>query len=78
MIERERDYFEEFVQLVRSQWEAGHVDHAAIIQATMREQPPTPQAELIVGGWIEMSIKGLVHAFDRQAKKEREAAEQGR
>lgn len=76
MIERERAYFEEFVQLVRSQWEAGHVDHAAIIQATKREQPPTPQAELIVAGWIEMSIKGLVFAFDRQAKKEREAAEQ--
>ncbi len=78
MIERERQYFEEFVQLVRSQWEVGYVDHAAIIQASMREQPPTPQAELIVAGWIEMSIKGLVHAFDRQAKKEREAAEQGR
>jgi hypothetical protein len=32
---------------------------------------------LIVAGWIEMSIKGLVHTFDRQAKKEREAAERG-
>jgi len=78
MIEREREYFEQFVALVRSQWEARNVDHAAIIQATMREQPPTPQAELIVAGWIEMSIKGLVHAFDRQARKEREAVEQGR
>jgi glyoxylase-like metal-dependent hydrolase (beta-lactamase superfamily II) len=77
MIERECAYFEEFVQLVRGQWETGHVDHAAIIQASMREQPPTPQAELIVAGWIEMSIKGLVHAFERQARKEREAAEQG-
>lgn len=77
LIARERERYEQFVRLVRSQWEAG-VNAAAVIEAMMTEQPPTPQAETILAGWLEMSIRGLVFAFERQAKKEREAAQQGR
>jgi glyoxylase-like metal-dependent hydrolase (beta-lactamase superfamily II) len=78
LIQRERERYEQLVEMVHTAWQQGNVDHAAIIQAMMTEQPSTPEGEAIVVGWLEMSIKGLVHAFERQAKKEHEAAEQGR
>lgn len=76
LIERERERYEQFVEMVHGAWLEGHVDHSAIIQATMTDRPATPEGEAIVVGWIEMSIKGLVHHFERQAKKAREAAPQ--
>ncbi len=73
LIEREAELFEQFVEMVHRAWLEGHVDHGAIIQAMMTDRPATPAGEAIVAGWIEMSIKGLVHYFERQARKAREA-----
>lgn len=74
LIEHERDRYEQLVDLVQTAWQQGQVDHHAIIQTMMTAQPATPEGQAIVTGWLEMSIKGLVHTFERQAKKEREAA----
>jgi glyoxylase-like metal-dependent hydrolase (beta-lactamase superfamily II) len=74
LIEHLHERYEQLVTLVRNAWEQGDLDHDAIIKQMMTEQPSTPEGQAVVAGWLEMSIKGLVHAFERQAKREREAA----
>lgn len=61
--------FEELYGLVRAQWEAGAVDHAAVVRALYREQPASAQHAAIIAGWINMSVDGLVVAFERAARK---------
>jgi glyoxylase-like metal-dependent hydrolase (beta-lactamase superfamily II) len=72
IIDRLHEQFEQFVALVHAGWSAGQIDHAAIIKQMLAgRRPASPQAELVTAGWIEMSINGLVVAFEREAKKER-------
>lgn len=71
-----QERFEELAHLVRNQWEAGHVDHDAIIRTTL-ERTGSSQAidghtRWLMAGWVEMSIKGLVVFFERQAKQARQ------
>jgi glyoxylase-like metal-dependent hydrolase (beta-lactamase superfamily II) len=68
-IQRLQEQYEQFFELVRTGWEAGHVDHKAIVQAMMNTASVESQGDAIVAGWIEMSINGLVFAFEREADK---------
>lgn len=61
--------FEYLVAVVEAQWRAGHVDHAAIVQDMLDRHELSPQHAAIMVGWINMSINGLVHAFERAARK---------
>jgi glyoxylase-like metal-dependent hydrolase (beta-lactamase superfamily II) len=70
LIERLSEQYERLVSLVQQGREAGNVDHDAITRAMMIADPPDERAALMVAGWVEMSIKGLMHFFDRQARKQ--------
>lgn len=72
VIDRLAEAFEQFVALVRAGWEAGQIDHEAILRQMLAGRDiATQQAALVISGWIEMSIKGLIVAFEREAKKAR-------
>jgi glyoxylase-like metal-dependent hydrolase (beta-lactamase superfamily II) len=72
-IEILQERFERLVALVQPAWEAGYVDHAAVIRAMLGKATTDSHTEWLMAGWIEMSINGLVLFFDRQAAKAREA-----
>jgi glyoxylase-like metal-dependent hydrolase (beta-lactamase superfamily II) len=72
-IELLHERFEQLVTLVQTGWAAGHVDHAAVIQALLGKATTDTHTEWLMAGWIEMSINGLVLFFERQAQKAREA-----
>lgn len=70
LIERLREQYERLVRLVREGWESGNVDHGAITRAMLPEGGHDDRTMLATAGWVEMSINGLVHFFDRQARKQ--------
>lgn len=72
-IDRLHERFEQLVELVRSGWEAGHVDHDAILRAMLGKATADDHSQWLMAGWIEMSINGMVLFFERQAQKAREA-----
>ncbi len=68
-IEKLRARYEQLVALVQVGWEAGHVDHQAILRAMYDVESVDTQGEAVIVGWVEMNINGLVHAFERQARQ---------
>ncbi|HEX6292269.1 MAG TPA: MBL fold metallo-hydrolase [Herpetosiphonaceae bacterium] len=72
-IEMLRERFERLVALVHTAWEAGHVDHEAIIRTMIGRPPSDSHTQWLMEGWVEMSINGLTLFFERQAAKAREA-----
>lgn len=72
LIDDLHEQYEHFVELVEAAWQSGQVDHAALIRQILEQRAPaSQQAATVMAGWIEMSINGLVVAFERQAKKAR-------
>lgn len=71
VIDRLHEQFERLVGLVRAGWEHGQIDRAAILKQMLSEDMSSEQAAVVTAGWIEMSINGLVVAFEREAKKAR-------
>lgn len=69
LIDRLHEQFERLVALVRADWERGQIDRAAILKQMLPDHVFSEQAAVVMAGWIEMSINGLVVAFEREAKK---------
>lgn len=70
VIDRLHEQFEYLVDLVERAWQSGHVDRAVITQQMLAGRAfANEQAVAVMTGWIEMSINGLIVAFERQARK---------
>ncbi len=64
-----QERYAHFLALVRAQWESGSIDYDAITRAMFDgERVPSQHAAIIVG-WINMSVNGLVLAFERAGRK---------
>lgn len=63
-----QERFEQLVALVEGQWQAGQIDHAAIVKAMLGPHDLSPEYVSIMVGWINMSINGLVLALERAAR----------
>ncbi len=61
--------YEHFLTLVRAQWEAGAIDHDAIVRAMFDQEAVSAPHAAIMVGWIIMSVNGLVLAFERAVQK---------
>lgn len=68
-----QERWEQLIELVHGYYEAGNLDHAAIVQAMLGHLPNNREPEAVIIGWIEMSIRGLVVFWDRQAKAARQS-----
>lgn len=68
-IEQLRERWELIVAIVRGQWEDGNVDMAAVVRQMFPNLDRDSRSAAMVVGWIEMSVRGLVVAFEREAKK---------
>lgn len=69
-----RERWERLVNLVQAEWETGAIDHARIVRAMLGGEPGATERDWALVGWIEMSIRGLVVFFERQAKAARGAS----
>jgi glyoxylase-like metal-dependent hydrolase (beta-lactamase superfamily II) len=69
MIEHLRERWEQIVAIVRRQWQASNIDMAAVVREMYPNLDRDSRSAAMVQGWIEMSVRGLVVAFDREAKK---------
>lgn len=74
VIAEQHERYERLFELVQRQWQDGRVDMDAITDALVDHPIDDPQRRSILVGWIEMSVRGLVVMFDRQAKKAQQAA----
>lgn len=69
LIERLSQRYDQLVELVWSGWQSGALDRAAIVRAMLNGTPTDARNAAMIAGWIEMSINGLTHYFDRQTRQ---------
>lgn len=72
LIEMQQERYEQLVSLVQTQWEAGHVDNDAIVQAMLMGEAADDHRAWVMANWINMSVNGVALYFERQAKKARD------
>jgi glyoxylase-like metal-dependent hydrolase (beta-lactamase superfamily II) len=72
VIRRLQDRYDDFDRLVQTAMEQGEVDETAIIRAMLPDEPLPDQGIWLLGGWVRMSVKGMV----RYHTKRREAGNQ--